>query len=127
MRSASIAILLCLAFTALANDVQLVSEVEPDIAEENMKKSYAMVLSRLDKLAETRAGASSTRAGFVEAQQLWERYVTAICAAESSLNRFDGSRREAYEKILRIQCRGIHAQAHADHLNNYLEKILPQT
>jgi len=126
VRFTFILILTFFALPAIANDVQPVSEVEPDIAEENMETAYNAILRKLDRISETRPEAASTRIRFVEAQQLWERYVTTVCAAESSLNRFRGSRQEAFEKILQIQCRGVHAQAHADHLNNYLERILPE-
>jgi Skp family chaperone for outer membrane proteins len=127
MRTAVFTILLAFALSAAAEEkVVLVAPVDPDEAEANLKNAYAAVLSRLDDLSKSRQDAKVTRQQFVEAQPLCEQYTAKLCTAEASLNRYDGSRKMGYEAILKMQCRAIHAQSQAEHLQNYLEKILPE-
>ena len=126
MRSFVALCLLVLAVPCLAADDAPVSEVDPDVAAANRKAAYETVLTRLDAIARTRPEALKTRDEFVQAEQLWEQYTTQLCHAEASLNRFKGSRRGAFEAILQMQCRAVLEQIHADHLNNYIERILPE-
>ncbi|RDZ28317.1 hypothetical protein [Lysobacter silvisoli] len=123
--SALLAVCLLPGWALAADDDQ----VDPEQAESDMTAAYQATLDRLTALSASRPEAAAARQRFIEAQQLWERYTTEQCAAEAALHPFkqSPSRAEAYQKILSMQCRGVHAQLQADHLNNYLRNILPQT